>query len=115
MSPSEVSAGSGSNSRFGSERVRALAVTTVFPNSARPLHGLFMTERIKRTGKSADMRVVVPVPWYPWIPRRAPRLGVLGEFVVEQAMLRRRLGSEGWDAKAQILERWLPGSECERA
>lgn len=64
-------------------RVRALVFTTVFPNSAQPLHGLFIAERVKHTAKLADVRVVAPVPWYPWIRRRVPRRERLAEISVE--------------------------------
>jgi glycosyltransferase involved in cell wall biosynthesis len=80
---SEVIARSGSGAWPDGRRVRALVFTTVFPNSAQPLHGLFIAERVKHIAKLADVRVVAPVPWYPWIRRRVPRRDRLAELVVE--------------------------------
>lgn len=59
--------------------MRVVSFTTVFPNMARPLHGLFILERL-RPCTSAEIRVVAPwpfLPWSPWIvPRRTERLGL---------------------------------------
>jgi teichuronic acid biosynthesis glycosyltransferase TuaC len=45
-------------------RLRVLVFTTVFPNSARPLHGTFVLERIKHLAASADIEVIAPIIWY---------------------------------------------------
>ena len=44
--------------------LRVLVFTTVFPNPALPLHGLFVFERIRHLADLADVRVVAPVAWY---------------------------------------------------
>ena len=55
-------------------RLRVLVFTTVFPNPAQPLHGVFVAERLKRLARSVDVRVVAPVARLPWrldsVPRR---------------------------------------------
>jgi glycosyltransferase involved in cell wall biosynthesis len=49
--------------------MRILVFTTVYPSPERPLHGLFVQERIRHLARRAEVRVVAPVPWWP--PRRA--------------------------------------------
>jgi glycosyltransferase involved in cell wall biosynthesis len=44
--------------------MRALVFTTVFPNPAQPLRGLFVRERIRHLARYAEVRVVAPVPWW---------------------------------------------------
>jgi glycosyltransferase involved in cell wall biosynthesis len=44
--------------------VKVLVFTTVFPNPAQPLHGLFVAERVRSTTALADVRVVSPVAWF---------------------------------------------------
>lgn len=45
---------------------RVLVFTTVFPSPIRPLHGVFVAERLKRLARHAEVRVVAPVPRWPW-------------------------------------------------
>jgi glycosyltransferase involved in cell wall biosynthesis len=52
--------------------MKVLVFTTVFPNPAQPLRGLFVFERIRHAARHAEIRVVAPVPWY----RRAERAAV---------------------------------------
>jgi teichuronic acid biosynthesis glycosyltransferase TuaC len=52
--------------------MKVLVFTTVFPNPARPLRGLFVFERIRHAARHAEVRVVAPVPWY----RRAERAAI---------------------------------------
>jgi teichuronic acid biosynthesis glycosyltransferase TuaC len=51
--------------------MRVLVFTTVFPNAAHPLHGLFVAERTRHASEHAEITVVAPVPWF------APRPGAL--------------------------------------
>ncbi len=47
--------------------VRLLTFTTLFPNAARPNHGIFVENRLRHllaTGQ-ATARVLAPVPWFP--------------------------------------------------
>jgi teichuronic acid biosynthesis glycosyltransferase TuaC len=45
-------------------RLRVLVFTLVFPNPARPLHGIFVLERIRHLAALADIHVVAPLPWH---------------------------------------------------
>jgi teichuronic acid biosynthesis glycosyltransferase TuaC len=45
-------------------RLRVLVFTTVFPSPARPLHGTFVSERVRHLAEMADVAVVAPVPWH---------------------------------------------------
>jgi glycosyltransferase involved in cell wall biosynthesis len=55
----------------GPDRDRSLRVvsfTTIFPNSMQPRHGLFVQRRIEAMSRTAEVRVVAPVPWAPPVP-----------------------------------------------
>ncbi len=71
--------------------MRILTLTTLYPNAAAPAHGVFVENRLTdfaaRSG--ADIRVVAPVPWFPFsakwagkyaayaaAPRRETRRGI---------------------------------------
>lgn len=72
-------------------RIRTLLFSTLYPSSARPVHGIFVETRLRellRTGE-VDTRVIAPVPWFPstdarWgdyariarTPRREQRHGI---------------------------------------
>jgi len=48
--------------------IRLLLFSSLFPNAAQPLHGLFVEQRLLQvlaTGRAQAM-VVAPVPWFPW-------------------------------------------------
>lgn len=53
-------------------RLKALSVTTLFPSRAQPVHAVFVLNRLRRVSEHCDLRVVVPVPWFPlaWLVRR---------------------------------------------
>jgi glycosyltransferase involved in cell wall biosynthesis len=51
--------------------MRVLSFSTVFPNPARPQHGLFVQERLRHCAALADLRVVAPRPFFPWPAMRA--------------------------------------------
>ncbi len=42
-------------------RLRVLAFTTLFPNRARPLHGIFVRNRLERVARFCDVDVAAPV------------------------------------------------------
>lgn len=44
--------------------MKVLVFTTVFPNPAQPLHGLFVAERVRATAALADIQVTSPVAWF---------------------------------------------------
>ncbi len=54
-------------------------MSTLYPSSARPIHGIFVETRLRELLKSGevDARVVAPVPWFPF---RGERFGEYGTF-----------------------------------
>jgi glycosyltransferase involved in cell wall biosynthesis len=44
--------------------MKVLVFTTVFPNPALPVRGLFVYERVRHAARHAEVRVVAPVPWF---------------------------------------------------
>jgi len=46
--------------------VRTLLFSTLYPSSARPLHGIFVETRLRELLRSGGVqtRVVAPVPWF---------------------------------------------------
>ena len=57
--------------------MRILVFTTVYPNAAQPLHGLFVAERTRHASRLADTKVVAPVPWILRLGGRAQPANVL--------------------------------------
>ena len=43
---------------------RILTFTSLFPNAAQPMHGLFVRERVRALSKVCAIEVVAPVPWH---------------------------------------------------
>jgi teichuronic acid biosynthesis glycosyltransferase TuaC len=73
--------------------IRALTLTTLFPNSVQPAHGIFVRQRLQHLVATHDIsiRVIAPVPWYPpfapgpaeYVRHRAvPAVETVGPFVV---------------------------------
>lgn len=61
-----------------------LVFTSLFPNSGQPNAGLFIRERMFRVGKHLPLKVVAPVPWFPfqeilrkWRPHFRPNVPLL--------------------------------------
>ena len=48
----------------GARPLNVLVFTTVFPSPQRPVHGLFVRERIRHLQRSAAIQVVAPVAWH---------------------------------------------------
>lgn len=50
-----------------SQMIRTLLFSTLYPSSARPVHGIFVETRLRELLKSGQVetRVVAPVPWFP--------------------------------------------------
>lgn len=59
--------------------LRILTFTTLYPNNARPYHGVFVENRLRHlvAGGKVEARVVAPVPWFPFAH---PRFGRYGDF-----------------------------------
>jgi len=46
--------------------MKVLVLTTVFPNCKQPTLGTFIRERMFRVAKECELKVVAPVPWFPF-------------------------------------------------
>jgi len=46
--------------------MKVLVLTTVFPNYKQPTLGTFVRERMFRVAKECNLKVVAPVPWFPF-------------------------------------------------
>ncbi len=55
-----------------SRHVRTVLFSTLFPNAARPMHGIFVETRLRELLKTGQIetRVVAPVPWFPFTAER---------------------------------------------
>jgi teichuronic acid biosynthesis glycosyltransferase TuaC len=58
--------------RSGSEKLRVLLFSTVFPNAAQPHHGVFVRERMRGLPADVEVRVVAPTPWFPFVAGLRP-------------------------------------------
>lgn len=60
----------------GAAPLRLLTFSTLYPNPARPNHGVFVENRLRHllAGGEAASRVIAPVPWF---PGRPPALGAV--------------------------------------
>ena len=52
--------------------ISVLSFTTLYPNAAQPVHGIFVENRLRRLAESGRIRltVVAPVPWFPFASKR---------------------------------------------
>lgn len=68
--------------------MRVLTVTTLYPNSEMPQHGVFVENRLRHLAASGEvaLQVVAPVPWFPLTSRR---FGQYGAFARVPARERR--------------------------
>jgi teichuronic acid biosynthesis glycosyltransferase TuaC len=60
-------------------RPRVLVVSTMFPNPAQPVHAVFVYRRVGHVAERCDVRVLAPVPWFPFatrLGRYAQRRGI---------------------------------------
>jgi glycosyltransferase involved in cell wall biosynthesis len=55
--------------------IRVLTFTTLYPNAAQPVHGVFVENRIRHLAASGEVaiEVVAPVPWFPFASRHFGR------------------------------------------
>ena len=56
--------------------MKVLTFSTLYPNAARPAHGLFVEARLRQllANGQTEARVLAPVPWFPF------RHQVYGEY-----------------------------------
>jgi glycosyltransferase involved in cell wall biosynthesis len=59
--------------------IKTLLFSTLYPSSARPIHGIFVETRLRELLKSGEVetKVVAPVPWFPF---SGERWGEYGRF-----------------------------------
>ena len=62
--------------------MKVLTLSTVFPNAAQPVHGLFVFERVRHTTRHADVRVVAPLAWFKR-PRSIPMAEMRDNLPIE--------------------------------
>ena len=57
--------------------IRTLLFSTLYPSSARPIHGIFVETRLRELLKSGEVetKVVAPVPWFPFSGERFGEYG----------------------------------------
>src|SRR5665213_3435647 len=68
--------------------IRTLTFTTLFPNGAQPVKGIFVANRLSHllaTGEVAT-QIVAPVPWFPFT---ATRFGTYAKLAAVPAAERR--------------------------
>lgn len=64
------------------DKIRTLLFSTLYPNSVRPSHGIFVETRLRHLLASGEVetRVVAPVPWFPF------RHAMFGEYARHAAV-----------------------------
>ena len=57
--------------------IKTLLFSTLYPSSARPIHGIFVETRLRELLKSGEVetKVVAPVPWFPFSGERFGEYG----------------------------------------
>jgi len=53
-------------------KARLLLFSSVFPNAAQPHHGVFVRERMRGLPPEAEIQVVAPMPWFPFVSGLRP-------------------------------------------
>ena len=92
MAPDEAAESAQQELLAGSDRpLRLLTVTTLYPNRENPTHGIFVENRLRhlRSSGRVELRIVAPVPWFPFdselfgryaalarVPRQETRHGI---------------------------------------
>ena len=46
--------------------MKILVITSVFPNHKQPNLGIFVRERMSKAAKQCEIKVIAPVPWFPF-------------------------------------------------
>lgn len=49
--------------------MRALVLSSVYPSPTRPVFGTFVRERVRHVAAVCEVKVVAPIPWFPWNAR----------------------------------------------
>ena len=62
--------------------MKALVFSTVFPNAAQPMHGLFVFERARHMRAHAELTVIAPVSWLVRLRHRVPYREIRGGLTV---------------------------------
>src|SRR6476619_902247 len=59
--------------------MRILTITTLYPNSEAPVHGVFVENRLRKLVDTGRLQAVVvaPVPWFPFVGRSFGHYGRL--------------------------------------
>ncbi len=47
--------------------MKVLAFSYLFPNKYQPFYGIFVLNRLKAVGKYCEVKVIAPVPWFPFM------------------------------------------------
>ncbi len=53
--------------------MKILSITSLFPNREQPNRGVFVLNRIRAMNKKADLEVIAPVAYFPFISHNRPR------------------------------------------
>jgi len=53
--------------------MRILSITSLFPNPKQPNNGIFVLNRIKGMKKCAEIEVIAPVAYFPFVKKNRPR------------------------------------------
>jgi teichuronic acid biosynthesis glycosyltransferase TuaC len=61
--------------------MKILTFTTLYPNAARPRHGIFVENRVRELSKTVGLSVQVVAPC-PWFPFSAPFFGQYSKFAL---------------------------------
>jgi teichuronic acid biosynthesis glycosyltransferase TuaC len=60
--------------------MKALVLSSTYPDPTRPTHGVFVQERLRALSRRAELQVLAPTPWFrKWkggVPRREERAGM---------------------------------------
>ena len=77
--PDQTCSPADSATAAGRVQHRILTFTSLYPNDAQPRHGIFVEQRLRQLAASdrVALRVVAPVPWFPW---RHPRFGRYAQY-----------------------------------
>jgi len=61
--------------------IKVLTITTLYPNAAQPSHGIFVENRLRNLAETGEvlLRVVAPVPWFPWKSKCFGRYGTFAK------------------------------------
>ncbi len=61
--------------------MRILSFTTLYPSVARPVHGIFVENRLQhlRNDTGVDLKVVAPVPYFPFQSKRFAKYAAMAE------------------------------------